>query len=66
MMETSHLWHRNNPAKVGRLNFSWLRSVLLKRALRAGLVVVPEITGQYPSEMFFVKASNMVQALASD
>jgi hypothetical protein len=43
MMKPADFWNRDDPALVGRLDFSGLRRILIQREVAAAIVIIREI-----------------------
>jgi hypothetical protein len=43
MMQAADLWESDDLARIGRMNQTWFRAVLLKRQVSPGSMVIVEV-----------------------
>ncbi len=66
MMQAADLRERDRSSNFGRLNWAWVRAILVERKMRAGALVVVDVRGQYAAQMALVEDHDMIQALEAN
>jgi hypothetical protein len=66
MMQTAHLRERDDLACRGWLYAARLRTILVEREMRPGLVVVLNIPRQDAAQVMLVKDNDVIQTFAAD
>ena len=66
MVQTTNLRERNNLAGRGRLDVARLRTILVEREMRSGLVMLFEVFRQDLAQVMLVKDDDVIQTFAAD
>ena len=66
MRKATNLWNGNDLARIGWMNRTRFRAVLLKRHVRSGPMVIIKIRGEYPTQMALVQNDHVIQAFTAD
>ena len=60
MMKATNLWDGDDLARIGWMNRTGFRAVLLKRHVRSESMVIIKIRGEDPTQMAFVQDDHVI------
>ena len=66
MMQTAHLWERDNPACRGWLYGARLRTILVEQKMCSGPVMILKIPRQDAAQVTLVEDDDVIQTFAAN
>ena len=66
VMQAADFWESDDLARIGWMNRTRIRAVLLKRQVRSGSVIIVEVGRQDTAQMLFIHDDHVIEAFAPD